>query len=286
MYRQVIDASRRAGLSEKSAKQIIDASGKIIEKLDLSVTPPEAAGRLNRLVITAAENADLYRNEKKKSNDLALSVYNACKNRIEKAEDPLRAAVELSIAGNIIDYGVKNTLDVEEELERIMKEENALLKNSNMEFFAYPAFSANLKESKEILYLADNAGEIVFDRILIETIRNMYPHTHFTFAVKSTPILNDALIEDAVYCGLESCTAIIASGSEIPGTVLSLCSREFLECCRNADMIISKGQGNYESFESPQKDVFYLFMAKCPIVARQAGCEIRAINLLYLPGTK
>lgn len=106
-YRQIIDASRRAGLAEKNIKRIIDESGKIIEKLDLLVTPPEAAGRLNLLVKTASGNSDLYRDEKKKSNDLALSVYNACKNRIEKAEDPLLAAVELAIAGNIIDYGVK-----------------------------------------------------------------------------------------------------------------------------------------------------------------------------------
>lgn len=167
-----------------------------------------------------------------------------------------------------------------------MEDENSMIRNERAEYFSYADFAVKLKKSKNILILADNAGEIVFDRILIETIKKMYPDRNITVAMRGSPVLNDALIEDAVYCGLESCASIISSGSNIPGTLLSQCTKEFIEHHNDAELIISKGQGNYESFESPRKDVFYLFMAKCPIVARQAGCGIRAINLLYKQGEK
>jgi uncharacterized protein with ATP-grasp and redox domains len=286
MYRQAIDASHRSGLSDGAIKQIIDDVGEQIRHLDLKHTPPEIAGEINRLIKRVSGEKDIYRSEKAKSNGLACGVYDICKTRIDASEEPLLAALELSIAGNIIDYGVSSFVDVKREIENISGNGQSLIRKHCGKSFLYEEFSSALAHAENILFLADNAGEILFDRILIETIKSLRPEIHIAIAVRGEPIINDALVEDAVYCGLDSCAEIISSGSYMPGTVLSLCDSAFMEYHDRSDMIISKGQGNYESFESPDKDVFYLFMAKCPVVARHARCAIREINLIFMPGKK
>jgi uncharacterized protein with ATP-grasp and redox domains len=285
-YRQLIDASRRAGLSDKKIKEIIDESGEKIRHLDLECTPPEVAGMFNRLIKNVSGKKDIYRSEKARSNGLACGVYDICREKVDASDDPLLTAIEFSIAGNIIDYGVSSFVDVKREIENMSGKGNSLMQKHRGESFSYKEFSSALAHAENILFLADNAGEILFDRILIETIKSLRPEIHITIAVRGEPIINDALVEDAMSCGLDTCAEIISSGSDMPGTVLSLCDSAFMEYHDRSDMIISKGQGNYESFESPWKDVFYLFMAKCPVVARHARCAIREINLIFLPGEK
>ncbi len=131
--------------------------------------------------------------------------------------------------------------------------------------------------------LADNSGETVFDRILIEEIARR--GVTVTYAVKERPIINDALAQDAAACGIDRIARVISSGSDAPGTVLSLCSRGFLRELSDADMVISKGQGNFEALSSSaQRPVFFLFMAKCPVVARDVDCAIGDIILLRKKG--
>ena len=134
------------------------------------------------------------------------------------------------------------------------------------------------------MILADNAGETVFDRILIEEIKNLYPQKIIYYAVKSKPILNDALYADAVKCGIDKSAAVLSSGSVIPGTVLKKCSPPFRKIYKTCAMVISKGQGNFESFTDPHKNIFYLFMAKCRPVASAVKCPLKSINLLFSAG--
>jgi len=129
--------------------------------------------------------------------------------------------------------------------------------------------------------LGDNAGETVFDRILIEEIRQIDKNKKIYYAVKAQPIINDALFEDARVCGIDSSAEIISSGSDAPGTILEICSKEFLDIYKQADMVISKGQGNFEALSCPGRSVFYLFMAKCSVIARYVGCDIGDIILRY-----
>jgi len=278
-YRQLIEASRIAGLDDKNTKKIIDKTGKIILKSTLNLTPPEIAGKIHAIIKKESSVDDLYKLIKDKSNKLALSVYDEFKKKVKNAKDSLLTAVELAIAGNIIDFGVKNTLNIEKEIGNILNEEKKMIRNKNNLFFAYENFKEKLKISNIILYLADNAGETVFDRILVEEIKKIYPEIKIFYAVKERPIINDAVLSDAVECGVDKYAEIITTGLTIPGTVLKKCSKNFLNKYNKADMIISKGQGNFESFEDNGKNVFYLFMAKCPVVANEVKCEINTINL-------
>jgi hypothetical protein len=190
-------------------------------------------------------------------------------------------AVELAIAGNIIDYGVKNSLNVGEELKRILNREDKAIRKENGSLFNYKSFRGVLKRSKTILYLADNAGEVVFDRILIEEIKDAHKGKNIIYAVKEKPVINDALREDAVFAGIGEKATIISSGVDMPGTVLSLCSKEFLKIFKRADMIISKGQGNFEALSDCKRPVFFLFMAKCPVIAQHVRCGLGDVILLH-----
>ena len=223
---------------------------------------------------------DPYTEVKKKSNNLALSIYDKLKGKLQNSHQRLLTSIELAISGNILDYGVKNSLNVDKELEKILVEEKRVIDTENNALFNYPQFQKAIDNARTILYLADNAGETVFDRILIEEIKNMDNNKNIIYAVKEKPAINDALIEDAYFCGIDKSAKIISSGSDAPGTVLSLCSKEFLKTFNKADLIISKGQGNYESISSATGPIFFLLVAKCPVIARDIGCRVGDIILL------
>lgn len=278
-YRQAIETSRRAGFSEKKVKQVIDKTGKIISEMNLEKSPPEIAGMINRFILKKSLSSDVYADAKRKSNDLALSVYDECRKIINDSADPLLAAVEFAIAGNIIDYSARYNIDLEKDISDIINRQDDRICNGNQKYFAYSEFKESLISSRKILYLGDNAGETVFDRILMETIRAEFPEIKIVYVVKEKPVVNDAVLSDALYCGLDSVAEIVSSGSDIQGTVLNKCSKQFMNHYHSADMIISKGQGNFESFAAPDKKVFYLFMAQCVMVARDVGCDIGTLNL-------
>ena len=154
-----------------------------------------------------------------------------------------------------------------------MIKEKQVVKEEEEKFFNYPAFKTALAQAENILYIGDNAGEIVFDRLLIEEIKRLYPYKKITFAVKGGAIINDALMADAEECGITGITQVISNGVDAPGTLLSLCSPEFLIAYNQTQLIISKGQGNFETLSSEEKPIFFLLMAKCPVVAAHIGCE-------------
>ncbi len=131
-------------------------------------------------------------------------------------------------------------------------------------------------EAEKILYLADNAGEIAFDRLLIE----LMPTDKVILVVKGSPVINDATREDAEMVGLTELVNIIDNGSDAPGTILSDCSKEFIEYYNDADLIIAKGQGNYESLNDRTENIFFLLKAKCPVIARDIGCYIGDLILI------
>ena len=283
-FRQALEAARITGKDEKTQKKILDEVAKALPNFPLSASPPEMARKIHGLVKKITGINDPYAEIKKQSNKLALSVYPDLKKKLERSPDRLLIAVELAIAGNVIDYGVKNSLDVDEEVVKILDAENKAIKNEKEENFNYSQFKKDLLDAKEILYLADNAGEVVFDRILIEEIKSLDPNKKIIYAVKEKPAINDALIEDAIFCEINKSAEIISSGSDAPGTIPSLCSEDFLRIFKKADLIISKGQGNFETLSHVKRPVYYLFMAKCPVVAKDVGCKVGDIILMQKSG--
>jgi len=278
-FRQVLEGARIIGVNPKTQKKIIDGFARRIPKMSLKSSPPEIARFGYALLKEISSNGDPYKYVKQKSNCIALRLYPKLKNKVSYSKDRLLAAIELAIAGNVIDFGVKNNLNVETELKMILAKENESIHKKSI--FHYSEFRQVLKGAKNILYLADNSGEVVFDRILVEEIKKAYPDKDIFYAVKARPVINDALVEDAKVCGIDKIVRVISNGTDAPGTILTLCSKEFKRIYKSSDMIISKGQGNFESLSQERRPIFFLFMVKCHVVAEETKCKIGDTVLFY-----
>jgi len=285
-FKQALEAARMAGADKKTQKRILNELARILPKFPLASSPPEMGKIIYGLAKTISKKDDPYLRIKQKSNKLALNIYDKLKKKVDYSRDRLLMSVELAIAGNIIDYGAKNSLNVDEELTSILREENKTIKKERKTIFDYESFGRVLSGAKTVLYLADNAGETVFDRILIEEIRRVDKDKNIIYAVKEKPVINDALIEDAIASGIDKVAQVISSGSDAPGIILSLCSKNFLRLYKKADMVIAKGQGNFEGLSATRREIFFLFMAKCPVIAQDVGCKLRDIILLHHSGEK
>lgn len=274
-FKQALDTAQLAGASKLKQKKILDKLSKEIIKFDLSECPTAMGRVLYRLVKEISGKKDPFKEIKKKSNRLALSLYPRLKEKVQRSQDRLLTAIELAIAGNIIDYGVKHTFNIEREIEKIFKEEGKIIRNESKNLFNYPSFKKALKKAKRILYLADNAGEIVFDRVLMEELSDK----EITCVVRGAAVINDALVEDAEFCGIAKYAKIISSGSDAPGTILKFCTPGFRKIFHNAELIISKGQGNFEALSGEPGPIFFLFRAKCPVIAKHLNCTLGDIIL-------
>jgi uncharacterized protein with ATP-grasp and redox domains len=201
-------------------------------------------------------NPDPYKKTKEESIAKALEILPRMMGLVEKSADPFRTAVELCIAGNVIDFGPSNSHNIEATIKEVM--------DPNKKHFDLDSFKGECVKSKTVLILGDNAGETVFDRILISQLNQ-----NIFYAVKSQPILNDAVMEDAINSGLGQIATIIENGSPRSGTYLPKCSREFLDLYNSVDLVISKGQANFETLVNENRRIFFLFKVKCKLLSRK-----------------
>jgi len=280
-FKQALEASRIAGADEETQRQVLNAVAGALPDFPLEASPPEMGRIIYGLVVKHTGREDPYLEIKDRSNRLALNMCDRLRRIVDQDHDRLLKAVELAIAGNIIDYGVNTALDIDAELNRILSAGRDTIRSENQTFFNVDAFKEALAEARTILYLADNAGETVFDRILLEEIKRIDREKEIIYAVKEEPAINDALEKDAIDCGIDRFAEVISSGSDAPATVLPLCSDHFLDIYQRADMVISKGQGNFEGLSDTERPVFFLLMAKCPVIARDIGCRVGDIILLH-----
>jgi len=241
-----------------------------VAEMDMSVSPPEMGRAIHRIVRQITGVADPYAEQKQRFNAFALGLYPEFSGRIGESRDPLSAAVHLAAAGNIVDLGVKSGLDQRQIHEAL---EHALTDTLDPSELA--AFREGVQKATDILYLGDNTGEIVFDRMLIERL----PREKITFAVRGRPIINDALMQDAIDTGITNLVPVIDNGSDVPGTILAECSPDFCERFRHADMIIAKGQGNYETLSEVDAPVTFILKIKCPVIAQDAGRDVGSLML-------
>ena len=229
--------------------------------LDWQTSPPMVADHLHRIIREITGDPDPYRSVKDRMNRLALDALPGCRELIAAVHDPLQAVIRLAVAGNLLDSGAKNQI-APEDLPQLF----ATLWDHPLAGDPHKLFQV-AKRAERILYLTDNAGEIVLDRLLIEAL----PMAKVTVAVRGKPILNDALREDAALAGITELVPVIDNGSAVPGTVLADCSAEFRAHFKRANLIIAKGQGNYETLSEARAPIFFLFTVKCPLVAAQIG---------------
>ncbi len=263
--RQTLEAARMATDDAALHKQIVRQALTLTAEMDFNVPPPVISQRIHQLVREIAGTPDPYRPLKQWYNQMALQWLPELRDKVRRADDPFEAAVLLAIAGNIIDFGVEGELDIQ----TVRRTVDAAL-HQKLDPDILRQFQEEIQKARDILYLGDNAGEIVFDRLLLEQM----PMEKVTFVVKGSPILNDAVMEDAVQAGLTELVRVIDNGSNAPGTVLPLCSPDFCSEFNSADLIVAKGQGNFETLDETEANLFFLFQSKCAVVARHSGKPI------------
>ncbi len=261
--RQSLDAVRLATSDEKIHEQVLRGVLAAASKMNMDQSPPVMGQYIHKLIRELSGHDDPYKKIKDRFNNFALKLYPDLKQRIQSSFNPMDTAVRIAIAGNIIDFGVNSQLDRSVISDTI---EQAL---SAQVFGNIEVLCDSIDSAENILYLGDNCGEIVFDRLLIEQL----PVDKVTFVVRGGPIINDATMADARETGITELVTVMDNGSNIPGTVLEKCSKEFRECFAHADLIIAKGQGNYETLSSCEKNIFFLLKAKCPVISGHMGCE-------------
>lgn len=259
LIRQAVDAAMRAGLTQERRTALMQAIFAELSQRNFSDSPPAMSGWINRKLREFTNVADPYRTQKNLHNALAAELLPELRQDIARSPDPFYRALRLAISGNIIDLGAKSGL-TDEEIHRSLQQTMSA---------PFVNLRSDLKQAAEraerILYLTDNAGEIFFDRLLLEQL----PKAKVTVAVRGHPVLNDATMEDAHAAGLHELAELTDNGSDAPGTILEECSADFRALYKDADLIIAKGQGNYESLSHRRENLYFLFMAKCPVVAGQ-----------------
>ena len=270
--RHGLDAGRIAGLSESQQKRVLNGIMKVLQEMQPEATPPELAQIIHRRIREMTGGADPYKEIKEEQNRLMLSIEESLKKEVEEAPRPLVAALKLAGACNAIDMGPTRTWKTPEELIHQVR-------NPNLDHFEERQLLDCLTKARNLLYVADNAGEIVGDKILLSILKREMP-IDITVAVRGAPILNDANVEDAIKTGIDRLGNVITTGSDAPGAILSGCSQDFMENFETADVVIAKGQGNYEALEGCKKeDLFFLLQVKCGVVARDLGTSEGKITL-------
>jgi damage-control phosphatase, subfamily I len=254
--RQALDMCRFVDAEESVRQEVLQTAMEILVQRD-ELEPSEDVGVLIfDKIKQILDLDDPYKSIKAESIRTALNILPRLKEIVKTSDVPLRTAAEICIAGNVIDFGPSNTHNIEESIEEVL--------TSQKHRFDWVSFSDAIKNAKTILMLADNAGETVFDRVLIDEI-----NVPIQYAVKDKPVLNDAIFEDAIESGLDGLVEIIENGSPLSGTVLSRCSPEFVEIYSSVDMVISKGQANFETLAKEDRQIFFLFKVKCDLLSRK-----------------
>jgi len=226
--------------------------------------PPYIGRVIHEIIRDLSGNSDPYLHIKKDSNVLARRLMPSLRHIMKSSTEPFETAVRLAIAGNIIDYGQGDHISKEK-----IKETVTSCLDQPINRVTINELRGEIEKASSILYLGDNAGEVFFDRLLIEKMER-YP---VTFVVRGAPIINDALRDDARMAGIDSLVKVVDNGSDVPGTILEECSKEFQRQFMEADLVIAKGQGNYETLNDERKKIFFLLKAKCPVIARDIGCD-------------
>ncbi len=275
VLRQALEAARFASDDVAVQERVLRAALNCAASFDFAQTPPLLTRQIHQRARAVTGVDDPYQAAKGRFNALALSLVPGLLAKVAAVADPFAAAVQVAIAGNVLDLGAQGDLDeagaseaLEEALTRPLCGDVDSLRRA-------------VAEAGRILYLTDNAGEIVFDRVLAEYL----PRERLTFAVREGPVLNDATCDDAVMAGLTEMAEVIDNGSDVPGTVLADCSTEFRRRFDQADLIIAKGQGNFESLSETRGPIWFLFKVKCPVVVAHTGLPLGAHVLVQSRAT-
>ncbi|MEA1875506.1 MAG: ARMT1-like domain-containing protein [Bacteroidota bacterium] len=263
---QALRAGRMATSDENELKQILDKTGDMVKTISMQATPAETGMMVYRIVREVTGVNDPYKSIKQQHIRETKSIYPELEKIVANSDDKLLTAIKIAIAGNIIDLGVNKEFNIVRDVKNILEQDFAILD--------YDSFKTQLKKTKNILYIGDNSGESVFDKILIKELKKPVK-----YVVRSIPIINDVTREDAIASGLDEVAELIDSGSESPGIILNQATPDFVELFNTSDLVISKGQGNFEGLSDCKRQVFFLLKAKCHIISNHLDIEEGSIIL-------
>ncbi len=242
-------------------ERIVREALRILSDIDMDKPPPYAAQQIHRVVREISGNPDPYKFFKDHFTRLALKVYPYVRNIVRRSDDPFRTAVLVSLAGNVIDYAPGREIKLFDTINEMLAGTPAIDQIADLK--------SVVENARSILYIGDNAGETVMDRLLIEQLPS---EANVIYAVRGGGILNDATFDDAVAAGIDKVADIMSTGSDAPGIILEDCTEVFRRTYWDADCVVAKGMGNFETLSDPKrKDVFFLLLVKCDLVGQQIG---------------
>ncbi|MFP4547835.1 MAG: damage-control phosphatase ARMT1 family protein [Fidelibacterota bacterium] len=252
---------------EKQVKKILDKAGQLIHDIPMACSPPEIAKIIYDEIKSLTGVTDPYKTIKHENIKKARALLPRMREIIESSDNPLFEGARMAIAGNVIDFGIYETVNIEREI--LYSVERDLTIND------FDLFVKKLAQARNIFYIGDNSAEAVFDRLFIEQINKPV-----TFVVRGEPILNDITRAEAEIVGLNTVADIMSSGTSAPGNVINDCAPEFLNKLADADLVISKGQGNYEALSDTSYPIFFMLKAKCHVIARDIGVPEGSLLLM------
>lgn len=273
IVRQGLDAVRQVTDDESVIEKVLRKTLHTAAEIDYNRSPAEIGRIIHKIIREETGNPDPYLKIKNKANHAAMNYLPTARQKIESSSDPFKAAVHYAIAGNILDFALFTQWDekrfqdsLEAVFTRHIPDDISLLEKKVM-------------NARSIMLIGDNAGEVVFDRLLLE----QFPQTKLYYAVKGEPVINDVLEADAIFAGIDKYAEIISNGTDSAGTVLHLCSDEFLDVFNGVELVIAKGQGNFETLNDCDREVFFLTQIKCKTVSRDLEGKVGDWVVRYKP---
>ncbi|MEN8228972.1 MAG: ARMT1-like domain-containing protein [Bacteroidota bacterium] len=247
-------------IPEFSQEKILRQLLQLLSEEEYEQSPPVLGRGLHRMIRESLNNPDPYFQIKQDYNRMMMELYPSFKKMVEKSEDPFETAMRLAIGGNVIDFGAKYQFDVMGTINKVMESELAIDDSRSLQ--------EELEHAQTLLYIGDNCGEIVLDKLFLETIQ--VPRKYFV--VRESPIINDITMEDAKVTGMDKISTVITTGDNSPGAVWESASKEFKDHFINADVVISKGQGNLEGLlDVPHDHIYFLLVTKCELIGDIIG---------------
>ncbi|MEA3523456.1 MAG: ARMT1-like domain-containing protein [Campylobacterota bacterium] len=261
---RVCDAiNANADLKEKITLHVSQAS----KDFNFAQTPPEVASDVYEDMARLANKEDLYQELKESATQKALGFIPSLHVSVKTSDDKLLSLLKIAVAGNVIDLAAELSFDLDEELDKIFHTDFAI--------DDVVLLREQLSKAKTLLYIGDNVGEHIFDYLAIETLQNLYPLLHVSYMVRGNPIINDVTMKEAKEAGFDKLCNLVDSGVNTPGFVYNRATLEAQELFDSADVVITKGMGNYECLSpSPRKNLLYLLKVKCNVVANSLGQEV------------
>jgi len=269
---QITKATKQLQCTEKLSKEIQDEVLKRSKNFSHEHTPPWVARDVYEYLAKKINKDDPLEDIKQDSIQTALSFVPFINEKLSNSKDKLYTSIKASVAGNVIDFGAKEQFNLEDEIKNVF--------DTNFAINDYVLLKNRLSTINKLMILADNSGENVFDKILLETISQLYPSIKLFYATRGKPIINDITVKEAYQIGIDEVATIVNSGVDTPGLEISRANDEFMNLYKSMPLIIAKGMGNFECLESHNDNrIFFLFKVKCNVVANSVQQDIGSIIL-------